>query len=378
MMRLGVLMSLAGAWQRETALRLAERGHALTVVTFDRPRGDQHYLSVEDPFQRESIEALRGAVEGIHVLDTRSASGLRYFTSGPKLRAVLRAANADALLTLYGGGHATAAYVSGFRPYAVYGAGTDILMATGFRGWMARRTLGRATPLFVNGRYLSEQARLLAPEADVVPVYVGVDTDVFRPGTPPEEPVHVICTRGFAPVYDNAAIVRGLAEMGPVGREVRVSFLAGGPLLDETRALADRILPRQVREAVTFEGGASRDRVAEALASSHVYVSMSRSDGASVSLMEAMACGLYPVLSDIPPNREWIDPEAANGVLVPRGDPRALGAALARAVADAAGRARARTFNLGVAAERVDSRRNMAYLADELDRRVRARASRPS
>jgi glycosyltransferase involved in cell wall biosynthesis len=376
MMRLGVLMSLAGAWQRETALRLAELGHAVTIVTFDRPRGEQQYLSVDDAFQRESIDALRRAVEGLHVLDTRSTSGLRYFSSGPKLRRVLRDAKAEALLTLYGGGHATAAYVSRFRPYSVYGAGTDILMATGFRRWMARRTLGHATPLFVNGRYLSERARLLAPEAEVVPVYVGVDTDVFRPGTPPDEPVRVICTRGFAPVYDNAAIVRGLAEMGSPDREVQVTFLAGGPLLDETRALADRLLPRGLRDAVSFEGGASRDRVAEALASSLVYVSMSRSDGASVSLMEAMACGLYPVLSDIPANREWIDEGAANGLLVPVNDPRALGEALARAIDDAHGRARARTFNLSMAAERVDARRNMAFLAEELERRVRA--SRPS
>jgi glycosyltransferase involved in cell wall biosynthesis len=179
-------------------------------------------------------------------------------------------------------------------------------------------------------------------------------------------------------VYDNAAIVRGLAELGSVDREIRVTFLAGGPLLDQTRALADRLLPRRLRESVAFEGGASRNRVAEALASAHVYVSMSRSDGASVSLMEAVACGLYPVLSDIPPNREWIDPAAGNGVLVSLDDPQALGAALARAVEDAEGRARARTVNLAMAAERVDGRKNMAFLAGELERRVRAGASRPS
>ena len=37
-----------------------------------------------------------------------------------------------------------------------------------------------------------------------------------------------------------------------------------------------------------------------------IYLSASLSDSTSVSLLEAMALGAYPVLSDIPANREWI------------------------------------------------------------------------
>jgi len=42
--------------------------------------------------------------------------------------------------------------------------------------------------------------------------------------------------------------------------------------------------------------------------SSDIYISASLSDGSSVSLMEALACGSPALVSDIPGNREWVQP----------------------------------------------------------------------
>ena len=84
------------------------------------------------------------------------------------------------------------------------------------------------------------------------------------------------------------------------------------------------------------------DDVAELLSAADVFVSMSRSEGLPNAVMEAMACGLPCVLSDIPPHREMLDgAEATLGELVPAGDPVAAGAALHRAwrARDAWGRA---------------------------------------
>jgi len=46
-------------------------------------------------------------------------------------------------------------------------------------------------------------------------------------------------------------------------------------------------------------------------------------DGSSVSLLEAMACGLPSIVSDIPANQEWIQDER-NGWVFPDGDAEAL------------------------------------------------------
>ena len=54
-----------------------------------------------------------------------------------------------------------------------------------------------------------------------------------------------------------------------------------------------------------------------------LYVSPSHVDGASVSLMEALACGLPALVSDIPGNKEWVN-EGVNGWLFPDGDVHVL------------------------------------------------------
>jgi hypothetical protein len=62
-----------------------------------------------------------------------------------------------------------------------------------------------------------------------------------------------------------------------------------------------------------------------------LYLSASHSDGTSISLLEAMACGRPALVSDIPGNREWVQP-GVNGWLFPDGDEKALAQAIVRAV----------------------------------------------
>lgn len=57
----------------------------------------------------------------------------------------------------------------------------------------------------------------------------------------------------------------------------------------------------------------------EAVAKSKFYISLTSSDGASLSLMEAMAVGAVPVVSDIEPNHEWIE-NGVNGFTIDLND----------------------------------------------------------
>jgi glycosyltransferase involved in cell wall biosynthesis len=70
-----------------------------------------------------------------------------------------------------------------------------------------------------------------------------------------------------------------------------------------------------------------------------LYVSASHSDGSSISLLEAMACGSPVLVSDIPGNREWVPPLPPGGIeggqvgwLFPDGDADALAQAILHAV----------------------------------------------
>jgi glycosyltransferase involved in cell wall biosynthesis len=61
----------------------------------------------------------------------------------------------------------------------------------------------------------------------------------------------------------------------------------------------------------------------EILHRASIYVSTSPTDGLSISLLEAMACGLFPIVTDVPGNRPLIQ-NGENGLLFPVGDSRSL------------------------------------------------------
>ncbi len=102
----------------------------------------------------------------------------------------------------------------------------------------------------------------------------------------------------------------------------------------------------------------------------HIYTSISRYDGTSISLLEALSCGLYPILSDIPQNREWIDPQARNGMLVPLDQPAEYARRIAEAIQDLAHRKSMASFNRALILTQADGRKTMNYVASRLEEAV--------
>ena len=74
-----------------------------------------------------------------------------------------------------------------------------------------------------------------------------------------------------------------------------------------------------VLDRVQFGGQVSQRDLPRWYHKADLYISPSHIDGSSVSLMEALACGLPALVSDIPANREWVS-EGVNGWLFPDGN----------------------------------------------------------
>ncbi len=94
-----------------------------------------------------------------------------------------------------------------------------------------------------------------------------------------------------------------------------------------------------------------------------LYVSASHSDGSSISLLEAMACGRASLVSDIPGNREWVDP-GDNGWWFRDGDADSLAQGILQAIEQrerlpAMGRSARR-----IAEQRADWEKNFPHLLD--------------
>jgi glycosyltransferase involved in cell wall biosynthesis len=352
-----ILTSAASPWSHHVVRTLARR-FDIDVLDCNVTADAGSRSALEDSLVAELRQVCR-----VHLLPPRLGP-LHLLRGAARLRA-LRGSGRTPVLCLYGGMQATMAWLSGVRPYMVYVVGSDVLLAAGVRRALLGPTLRGAATVFANGKALADRARALVPDADVRSLYLGIDVERFRaPALAPLAP-RFVCTRAFRPVYDNTTIVRALADPRLTAGDVALTFLSAGPLLDETIALADSLIPAAIRHRVTFARGVPEEQLIATLHRGTAYISASLSDGASASLLEAMAAGLFPIVSDIPANREWIT-HRDNGLLFPPGDSRALADAMAETLRPEPWMERARERNQRTVAERADIGRNLVTLADAL------------
>ena len=106
-----------------------------------------------------------------------------------------------------------------------------------------------------------------------------------------------------------------------------------GARVPRLRLLADH--PVSVRDSIDVVETFDRAQLPRLLAGHHVLVSASLAEGFSLALVEGMACGLVPVVTDLPGSREVVAQDV-EGVLVPPRAPAALLAALESLAGDRA------------------------------------------
>jgi glycosyltransferase involved in cell wall biosynthesis len=162
----------------------------------------------------------------------------------------------------------------------------------------------------------------------------------------PEDDVVAIWVGSLDERKDPLAAVRAAREAG-----VLLLVVGDGPL----RSQVERAAGARVRVL------GRRADVPRLLAAADLYVLTSRREGLALSLLEAMAAGLAPVVTDLPENREAVGDA---GVAVPPGDADELAAAIERLVGNEAERA-----HLGALALR---RVAGLFSADETISRTRA------
>lgn len=83
----------------------------------------------------------------------------------------------------------------------------------------------------------------------------------------------------------------------------------------ETESLKDKAYKLGLTDDVEFVGWIQKEDNEQWYSKAKIWVSIPESDATSISLLEAMACGSIPVVSDLPANREWIQ-SGVNGIVV--------------------------------------------------------------
>lgn len=129
------------------------------------------------------------------------------------------------------------------------------------------------------------------------------------------------------------------------------------------REILDLIKKLALESNVEFLGFIDRERVEELLKTCDVYLSTPTSDSTSVNLLEAMACGIFPIVSNIPANKEWIESEI-NGLIVEALNVDKLTKAMLKALENNSLRECAINVNHKIINERAIWSDNMAYIRE--------------
>lgn len=231
------------------------------------------------------------------------------------------------------------------RPHVASGHGSDVRLATGKRlmRTLARWTLARSQAVTFTAAHQREGLLGLGvADAALTKLPMGIH-EIFldtpsADASAPANPTGIISTRTLREdVYNVSQLIRAMQIVAARAPEASCTIVGEGPDRAHLEALAREL---GLERHVTFTGWAAPEQLASQLRAHRLYVSTSRADGASSSLFEALACGAYPVVSNIPANREWIR-DGDNGRLFPLDSPEALAEALLDALDDSSCQQRA-------------------------------------
>ncbi len=144
----------------------------------------------------------------------------------------------------------------------------------------------------------------------------------------PRQSFTVLSNRNFLKIYNVSLLVRAIPIV--LQEEPNTRFLIAGEGV-ERDLLEKEANELKVNPSIQFLGRIPHHEMPNLLAQTDIYVSTSLDDGTSVSLLEAMACGTFPIVTDIPSNREWIS-DGENGFLVPTDNKDALAKRILEAI----------------------------------------------
>jgi L-malate glycosyltransferase len=235
--------------------------------------------------------------------------------------------------------------------------GSDI-MRLDQRPWLVRRLMRRAIAKASRIHAVSRQmaAALVSQGADealIETFQYGVDLSgfAFAPGRGRSETV--VWSRGLREFYRLETMLRAWPAVLRLRPHARLVVTQSDASLERWQALAAEL---GVAGSVAFIGRVSHDELAETLRRAAVWVSIPPSDGAPLSLLEAMASGALPVVSDLASVREWLSDDRA--VFVRVIDAEHVAAAVVSGLELAAGGAYAQA-NRRIVEERGDRRLNL-------------------
>jgi glycosyltransferase involved in cell wall biosynthesis len=264
----------------------------------------------------------------------RGSSPTQYRELLPQLQSVLQEVHPAVVHAgpIQSGGYLAA--LSEFHPMLLMSWGSDLLLDAERNSEWREATafaLQKADAFFCDCDTVRQRANTFRafPDAEIVQFPWGVKEGVFSPTgpLPPSDQftrrtgtTTFIYTRSYEPLYGSDVLLEGFARARSKNPALHLLLLGDGA---HDRNILSFIKAHDLNDAVSVVGSQPVETLPMWFRAADAYVSCAKSDGTSISLLEAMATGLPVIVTDIPSNREWVA-EPENGWLARSGSAEAV------------------------------------------------------
>lgn len=339
-------------------MRIATLSNAAVVHT---TRWVEHFRARGHDVRLFSLEPGPALAHDVRLPSAPLPGALRYPLALPRLVHELDRFAPDLIDAHFVPNYGLLGALCGRRPLSVAAWGSDLLLTAGRDRWQrlrARFVLRRADLVLCDARNLAAAALAVgARPASVRALPWGVDRARFVPANHRERGL-LLSTRMHEDIYDIPTLLRAVAPVLAEHPHARLVVAGEGSRRGSLERLAASLLPAG---RFQFVGRISPVDLAGWLGRAEVFLSASLSDSTSQSLLEAMAAGAVPVVSDIEGNREWVtDGDGARSFAI--GDVAGCTRAIGHALADRVWADAARARNAAVIAARADWPTNLARI----------------
>ncbi len=286
--------------------------------------------------RRSVIEDLAERLHG-HGYDSTSASGFQSGLLGSAhllSTALLRRRKYDvAVVDLYGGraflwGEALASLLTALRcPFIIVLRGGALPDFARHHGERVKACLRKAAAVLAPSRYLLEQMRHYRADISLLPN--AIDTSICRFKVRQAPRPLLLWLRAFHENYNPSLVPRVLALLELEFADIHMTMVGpdkGDGSLQRMQKVAAGL---NVSNRITTSGGVAKSEVANWLNRGDVFLNTTNVDNTPVSVLEAMACGLCVVSTDVG-GIPYLFEHEQDALLVPPDNPEAMASAIRR------------------------------------------------
>ncbi|NMH67683.1 glycosyltransferase [Bacillus sp. RO3] len=255
---------------------------------------------------------------------------ISYLFTVSRLKRIIREYKPDLIHSHYASSYGLIGALTGFSPYILSVWGSDVYdfpKRNVMNRMILKYALGKADYICSTSPALEQETKIYIDESKPLSITpFGVDVTQFKPDPTKkkEGPFKIGIAKGMEPKYGIEYLLKGfklfLRSLGDEGQSVRLQLAGDGPYFAKYRKLAEDL---GILENVEFLGRIAHEDVPDFISSLHIFVISSLIESFGVSAVEAQACGVPVVATNVGGLPEVVR-DGETGYLIPSKDPAAL------------------------------------------------------